>query len=674
MTAQKVPAVVQWALHGKAHDAEGYRILSASTGMLGKAHFSDALSRFTMAAADSLPQVAVSYLKYGTEPGVNYLALAVTRYADAQRYGDAVASRDSYGRETTFTSYFCAPYEDLAKAGVPYWDLYEAFGGIVLPVTDGPPKEITITASAERNPVLEDLAMRTAVLLLTGASVCVLGADNTRMEERLRFIDTVMDLLPYGFRSRMTAATWTKATNKSHKFRLFFSTAPRLGPQGDLVVVWDAPDKVEIPSGPAGDYYDSLAEKLIPISQLRTFTGELRFGQKDAIKACELLDTGRFRIRRPRSARTGGDRQYPQLPASRTAERQSRHGRRPQPTVVVRQPQAAAQARPIEQDPIDRALAECAARIKDDNTSGLRTDIRWLENQAQSATIDDARRRRYREQISRHKLLAPHPELRKVEGELYAALLSLAFGKPLSYDGYCKLEQCIGAARGARPHTALLNAIYRGGTADMLVRAIVLHHLDPVELQAWFKSGTADLVTMINGLAQPMDHPAHAKIFCAATLTYLKLYPGSFDPSDVQRIQPEVRRALRRHGFLAHVLAVRHHDDEGFQYRALRGFLAAAYPEGLTSDDVIQILTGGNHPPPTPALFATVFQLVTSQSDLEIACRAYAYGAATLLAVEPAVSQQLMARASAIDPRYLLPLAPAQDTGQDEQHGQGLQE
>jgi hypothetical protein len=650
MTAQKVAAAAQWALHGKAQDADGYRILSSSTGELGKANFSEALSRYTM-AADSLPQVALSYLKQGTAPGRTYLALAISRSADAQRYGDAVAVRDSYGRETTFTSYFCTPYDDLAKAGVPYLDLYEAFGAITLPVADGPPLEVTMTASAERKPAMEDLAMRTAVLLLSGAPVCVLGADNTRMEERLQFIDTVMDLLPYGFRARMTAATWTKATNKSHKFRLFFSTAPRLGPRPDVVVPWDLPDQVEIPGGPAGDYYDSLAEKLTPIAALRSFTDELRFGQKEAVKACQLLDAGRYRVRRPRFTWPGGDRQPSPLPADRPADQGGQLDNSPQSTPLPGQQPV----RVVEADPIEQALTVCANRISEGNSSGLRADIRWLKNQAGSAVIEDARRWRYREQISVHKLLAPHPELNKQEGELYAALLALAFGRPLIYDGYCKVEQCLGVARGTPLHPALLTEIHQGGLADLTVRAIVLSHLGRDHVLGWLKERKPDIITMINMLARRWDHPAHAKLFCTATLTYLQLYPSLYDPAEARKIQWEVNIMLRKRGFLAQVLAQRHPDDEGYQYHALHGFLMAAYPGGLGYPDIVNVLVGDKYPAPTAALFATVVQLLRSPSDLETACRAYAYGAATLLDVEPPVAEQLLERVAALNPRRMLP-------------------
>jgi hypothetical protein len=670
LTAQKVPAIVQWALHGKAHDAEGYRILSCSTGELSRAHFADALSRFTMAAADSLPQVAVSYLKHGTDPGTTYLGLTLTYSDSAQRHGDAVAARDVHGRETTFTSYFCTPYRQLAQAGVTYWDMYEAFGAINLPVSDGPPREITITGSPARNPAVEDLAMRAAALLLTGTPVCVLGADSTRMEERLRFIDTVMDLLPYGYHARMTAATWTKATNRTHKFRLFFSTAPRSVDRPDHIVAWDAPDQVAIPSGPAADYYELLSEKLTSISRLRTLTKESRFGSREAVQAYEHLDTGRFRIWRPQGPPwLGGDRRplspphgdRPDRPG-RLADRPGQSGRPVPQAQALPQPQAHQLVRPaVELDAIEQALAACAAKIKDGNPSGLRGDVKWLENQAKSAPIDDARRQRYRALIGTHKLLAQHPGLR-IEAELAEVLLILAFGRPVTYEGYCKLEHCLGVERGARLHQALVNAILRVGTANLVVSTIVHAHADTVELNAWLKSSAPDVVTMINLLGGKWDHPAHAQLFCDVTLAYLKLFPDQYN-------QTAVRKVLRQRGFLASTLQQRH--PGSYQYAALHGFLLAAYPDGLDDEAVVQVLTGGNNPPPTPALFAAVLKLKTG--DEELVWRAYLYGSATLLGVDSATFRELVARIPDLEPRRALAAAPTQDIDPDPLLGRSAQ-
>ena len=131
------------------------------------------------------------------------------------------------------------PYKRLADAAIGYLAMHEALRSVTLKVADGPPKEVPIALPKSRIPAADDLAVRVAPLLLR-RPVCVLGAEGTSMLERLEFIDTVMELLPYGFRARMTAATWTRASNRNHRFRLFFSAAPRAG-EPDYVVTWGEP-------------------------------------------------------------------------------------------------------------------------------------------------------------------------------------------------------------------------------------------------------------------------------------------------------------------------------------------------------------------------------------------------------------------------------------------------
>jgi hypothetical protein len=619
-----IPALAQWALHGKSPDGAGYRILSCSTGDLGEAHFFDALSRFTMGAADSLPQAAVGYLKHGTEPGTTYLATIVTWNAagTAQPYRNVIATRDASGRETTFTSFFCTPYEALAQAGVTYWDLYEAFGAITLPATNGPPMTVPVKISPPGNRAVGgDLAMRTAALLLTGTPVCVRGAANVGMEERLRFIDTVMDLLPYGYRARMAAATWTKATDRTHKFKLFFSTASRSVEPPDHMVTWDEPDQVAIPAGPAADYYKSLSEKLSPISGLLASTRECKFGATEAREALELLGRGKIRVRQP-------------------------------------------EAKPSTQDVIERALILLALKIKDQDLSGLRTGIRWLENHLKTVpVVDDTRRKHYRELISRLQLLAPQPELKKQEHELYAVLLSLAFGSPLGYEGYRRVEFCLRVAHGTRLHPALLHTIYRVGMADPAVAAIVHAQLDRAERQAWYNSAAVDIVALIKVLAELEILVAHAKIVCGLVLEYFTTCASQYD-------RPEVRIVLRRNRFLAHVFAALYPDKEEYQYKALHGFLTALYPTGLDTSTAITLLTRGSSPPPTPALFSAMVQLLTSPGDIELVCKAFAYGSASLLSLDSDTAKQLMARMSSAKPQRPL-AAPTQKIVLKRPLGQG---
>jgi hypothetical protein len=274
---------VQWALYGKRADSDGYHVLACSTGPMSRANFAEAISRFQVGVVERLPQVSVSYARLNGEPGVDYLALAIDEFAPDGQWTE----HDRDGRRITYTSYFCLPYKLLAELAIGYLGTYQALQAVRLPDIDGPPLRMTLAAPAARVLAVDPLAMRVAALLLTGRPVCVLGADATTVGERLHFVDAVMALLPYGLRARMAAATWTRATQASHRFRLYFSSAERLGDQPDHVVVWGEPDQTTVPSGPPADYLGWLEDTIRPIVQLADLNSTMGFSSKDAAQVVE---------------------------------------------------------------------------------------------------------------------------------------------------------------------------------------------------------------------------------------------------------------------------------------------------------------------------------------------------------------------------------------------------
>jgi hypothetical protein len=148
-------------------------------------------------------------------------------------------------------------------------------------VENGPTLRVPFTGQAYPPPVIDPLAMRVAALLLTSRSVCVLQAESVTAADRLVFIDTVMALLPYGFRARMTAATWTRATYRDHHFRLFFSSSPRASGRGDHVVSWGRPETAVITpaDGAAHEYLTWLEDTLSrPLARLNRLTDGIGFG------------------------------------------------------------------------------------------------------------------------------------------------------------------------------------------------------------------------------------------------------------------------------------------------------------------------------------------------------------------------------------------------------------
>lgn len=606
MSARTVQVSAQWALDGKT-DNKGYRVIACSTGDLTLGNFADALSRFQLGALNTLPQVSVSYARLGGQPGTSYLALAIHWFAaDDQRYADGVLQLDDLGRDTAFTSYFCLPYRKLAEHAIGYEPMFAALAELRLPVVDAPPVDVTLAAPELRVPAEDNLALRVAPLLLTGAPVCVLGAEDTTMAERLRFIDSVMALLPYGFRTRMTAATWTRATNREHRFRLFFSSVPRAG-QSDHVVTWGQPDLVRLPGGAAGDYFDWLVDKTGPLSRLHELTTELALGPKAAIQALELVE--------------GNPHRPPYRPPARELP-----------------------AAPPPADYGEEMLLECVQYAETPNPTRLRSAINGLRRYAESGGIDEGRRRRYRELIARHGLLRRNYVIEKYEDRLYDALLPLAFGQPLAYDGYCQLEHCLGLKPGDSPQAELIRAIERGGMADPVAAGIVYWQLRTAEekkLNKWLASGQLNAVDMIYQLARPWPFPAHARIVCDITLDYLKKLPTHYDPL-------RVREALRLNGFLAVALHRQHPENDHYQYSALYQFLRAAYPSGIDRASIIQILTGTPRPP-TPALLAALLALLPRPGDWRLAHEMYAYGAITLMNVDVATRERLRDRAPAKD-------------------------
>ena len=607
-------------------------VIACSHGDLSRANFADALGRFTLGQLAALPQASVSYLQPATRsPGGGYLALAIHWFAaSGQRYADGVGQVDNQGRVTTFTSYFCAPYASLAPHGTTYLDMYRAFSAVTLPVRDGPPREVPVTPATRPIPGIDALAMRVAPLLLTGAPVCVLGADETSLEERLRFIDTVMGLLPYGFRARMAAATWTRPTHRDHRFRLFFSSEPRASEKPDQIVYWGEPDLARIPGGDAGHYYGWLADKVTPLASLAQMYRELGFGDAADTEALRLVDEVRL-WRRPRLKPMA-----PDAPDKRDAA----------------QPAATAEA-----DPVARLLRECDEHVRVLNLSRLRQDLDLLQKRLTAGRIDDARRRRYQSLITRLGLYRPHPALGKYEGRLYDTLLALAFGGPVGYEAFCLVEDSVRKAQdgppngplGASPYVSLypplLEAIDRAGPADMRSRVLVYASHDQKKLAKWVGSREVDAFGLISELARgAWRRKEHGRLFCDVTLQYLQDKRGRYSSA-------EIRRVLGRNGYLARALREVGHDQ--YQVHALTKLLVAAFPEdqyplGL-DEKTIQEILADTPDAPTPALLAAILRKIP-EAQAPLAWAAYVYGSVARMDLDEATHGALWTRLPVVEP------------------------
>jgi len=619
VTDRTITVRAQWALHGKALDDEGYRVMACSTGDLSKANFTEVLGRFALGALDKLPQVSVSYLQPATRvSGSGYLALAIHWSAgNGKRYADGVDRVDNQGRPTTFTSYFCAPYASLAPHGINYLDMYKAFGAVTLPVKDGPPREVLITPPTRRVPAVDDLALRVAPLLLTGTPVCVLDADETSLDERLRFIDTVMGLLPYGFRAKMAAATWTRSTNRNHRFRLFFSSEPRSGEKQDHVVSWGAPEQVDIPGKAALYYYQWLTDKVNPLARLTQLNSEAGFGEAADSQALKMVNELKlWRLERSTAPKSPGK-------------------------VPVAQP-----APPVHRaDALTRILAECAEHVRILNLTRVREDIKLLEDRMRVERITDDLRKRYRVLIAQYGLLKPNPGLQRREGPLYEALLTLAFGEPLTYEGLCQVEDCLGVVRDESIHKPLLEAIVQVGLGDLRTRVLVQSDLDPKRLPKFLSTRDSDARALIREVAQGSWHRRwHGRVVCDVMLRYLHEKRGKYATWDIQR-------ELFHNGYLAQ--ALRDVGGDQYQVHAITKLLVAAfpadkYPNGLDRTLTTKILAG-TPDAPTPALLAAILRKVPA-AEAQTAWAAYIYGSMARMNLDAETHGELSGRLPAIEP------------------------
>ncbi len=622
MTATPIPVRAQWALHGKVLDDEGYQVIACSTGDLSKANFTDALGRFALGALDTLPQVSLSYLQPAARvSGGGYLALAIHwSPGNGKRHAAGVGHVDNQGRPTTFTSYFCAPYASLAPRCLTYLDMYQAFGDVTLPTRDGPPLDLLLAPAGQRAPGIDALAMRVAPLLLTGVPVCVLGAEETGVDERLRFIDTVMALLPYGFRARMTAATWTRATNRNHRFRLFFSSEPRAADKPDEVVHWGEPERVKIPSKAARAYYGWLNDKFKPLASLTQLNREYGFGDAADTRTLDLV----LRFSRSPQEPPALEPPPPADPA-RTTDR----------------------ARPAQgADPVTRILVECAEHARTLSVNLVRQDISDLQARLKSGQVDDRHRERYRRLITQSGLLSSGSWLqRNNEVRLYETLLALAFGLPVGYPAFCQIEDSLAGASGQGVHQALLAAIARVGPGDLRTRILVAAELEPRKLLKSLGSSGADGHALIRELALGGWHRRqHGRTFCDVTLGYLRERQGRYSIAEVQRV-------LLRCGYLAQPL--RDIGSEQYQVHAIAQLLVAAfpldaYPAGLDKTVVNAILASAPDAP-TQALLAAILRRIPV-SEARGAWEAFVYGSVARMNLDDETHGDLWLRLPSIEP------------------------
>ena len=267
-----VLAQAQWAVWSKFPGTrDDYAVLAASSGLFSRSEFDRLVRVFTPGnpitepgTAGSLPWVILS--RVGVS-GELYLAVSVQ---------EATPGKDGIGRPISRTDYFCVPYARFwskPSAGaapsrpVSYLGLRAAVAGQELPAEgDGPPVTLAIDpldAAALARSIRHDFGesgewavAATAAALLAGP-VTITGPGLPDVMSRLRFIDAVCALLPYGYRPYLTAATWSD-TGADQRFRIVFANRAS---DESAHAQWKAPP--QLPAGGTAEKYFGYLQRVL---------------------------------------------------------------------------------------------------------------------------------------------------------------------------------------------------------------------------------------------------------------------------------------------------------------------------------------------------------------------------------------------------------------------------
>jgi hypothetical protein len=542
----------EWALWGKEAHETGAHVLRCSSGPLRAKDFAEIITRYSPGDLDVLPQYTISWIPDARrEP--EYVALGIHEFAPADpARSDGRIRRDAAGRAIVFVRLFCVRYADLAEVSASYQDLFQAAGQVPLP-RDGAGR-VALTLPAKQAPILRGparlLAERVALLLLTGRPVCVVGADDVSVAQRLGFIDTAMAWLPYGLRATMSAGTWADSASQDLKLRLFFAGVPRSpglltdgrAPSEDRIVEWGHHENIGVPDGPAQLYHGWLKEVK---------------GQAPMMLA-EVIDPERF-----------------------------------SPSSLLRL---------VGNLPTDKGIAETlddlAQSLLVADKNAIRKAVKRLERYvAGELEIEPADLTQYRNRIRGGHLLADDDRLSaQLKGSLYDALIRLAF-YPLTYLSYCAVEDCV----GGEPRSLLRAALERCDRADIL--AWILVHRAP-RSDKWLVTlhdeddipPAAPLGHLVHALAaRTLRAEQHGHVVLDFALRYLGRYTAN--PGAV----------LAHYGFLVmeheHIFA-----DQETRVRWLMRVLDMSFTRPLSRPDIDEIF-GQLDYQPTAALVEAVTRM-----------------------------------------------------------------
>jgi hypothetical protein len=542
---------VDWALWGKAKGDSEYHVLRSSDGIFSKDHFEKSFDRYAPGTLDKVPQVTMSWF-YDDNQQQFFTVIAI--YEQSQKN-----AHDSRGRDFVLSRCYCAPYDQLAKGRVSYWNMYAEFTKI--PIPDNRHDVFTPPLPGPgTDGTSSPLARLTAAMLLTGRPVCILDADDVDYLERLRFLDSVTSLLPYGLRTRLSATTWVNSLFNEHKFRLFFSSASR---DGDEKVLWEA-DDIQTSTGyrNADRYLRWLINDAHnPVARLATLTQPADFSPhdiEDLLKKVSTLPTVQQRgttvpwrhERRPQKAIEGPSRYEgtPTLPEV------------PQPPPKL-----------SESVSFEKLLEECDEMMRGRSVSMKKGSINGLA-QYHDDQVTAEQRQRYQQIIKERQLFRIDPMLAAdLQDTLYNALLRNAFGMPLTYEAYCQVESCA----GPRMNWSLLRTIRAGEIPDV-VRLLIADALaeEPAPI-----AGVDDPPAIILAKAFSYLNSHHGHIIYKVALDDLR-----------RRTTLGAEAILYDTSYLAPALRALHRDSPEARLAQLQALLRICYGKALNREHIYRIL------------------------------------------------------------------------------------
>jgi hypothetical protein len=466
------PAVTaEWALWGKETSETAYHVLRCSDGVFSRDDFREVITRYASGVRDRLPQYTVCWIP-SAQGHHAYLGVAIHELADPDPARSGGRSRIVGGREVEYVRLFCVLYSEMAKFAVSYPNLVELVTGYQLPVGNASPIRIELRAASGRHRTIAAqfrvLAENVAALLLTTRPVCVLGAEGTTAEDRLRFIELVMSLLPYGLRSRLSASTWASSTAQDLKLRLFFANAPRDDGKTSHVT-WGQPEPPHL----SGEY-----------EAVRLYLEWLRRTGSGAAPALAGMTEPPMRFTR--------ENVYwlvDHLPTDRS---------------------------------VTETLEELAQNLRTADQAAIWTGVERLTRHltSQDGRFKAIDREACRQVIVRRGMLKRHPALSQDTKEgLYSALLQLAFDTPFTYASYCEVERVVGGPPRGTLRKVLLQLKFSSFMPlllaaraeptfrdDDLAAALAQVHVPPTE--------PIDEVAQLTGKIRP-EHRAVAYDFAA---------------------------------------------------------------------------------------------------------------------------------------------------------------